>query len=314
MTPVVTVIVATYRAGDYLRQAVASALAQSFPDLELILTDDAADPSVRKLAQDFNDQRVRYRSNPMRLGPAGNHWAAFAESRGRYISILNHDDLWHPGFLASLVPPLDTDPDLTLSFCDHEVIDPDGRTLVKETDETSRRWGRSHLLPGRHQPFRELVVRQTVPLAMGSVFRRSVLDQSALIEVGPAYDLWLTYLLARTGGAAWYSPNRLSQWRIHPTQLTGRGDLNWAMGSLACWQAMADDPSFALYNRQVRQAVFRCAIGAARSAKRVGRLSDARRCAFLAVRNNPANWRSWAIAAWCMLPIDWIYKKSDSQP
>lgn len=302
MTPVVTAIIATYRAGEYLRQAVASALTQSLYDLEVIVSDDASDPIIRKLINEFKDPRVRYRSNPERLGPAGNHWAAFAESRGRYISILNHDDLWHPSFLESLVAPLDAYPDLTLAFCDHELIDSNGRLLSVETDVNSRRWGRSGLAPGRHQPFRELVVRQTVPMAMGTVFRRSALDHSGLIDVGPAYDLWLTYSLAREGGAAWYNSDRLSQWRVHPTQLSGRSDLNWATGSFACWQAMANDSGFVKYHSRIWRAVVQSSMAAARGSKRAGQHSQARRFALLALRKDPANWRAWAITAWSMLP------------
>jgi glycosyltransferase involved in cell wall biosynthesis len=302
MTPIISVVIATYRAGEYLRQAVASALGQSFTDLEVVVSDDAADPAVRELVEAFADPRVRYRSNPTRLGPAGNHWAAFAECHGRYIAILNHDDLWHPAFLATLVPPLEADSDVTVAFCDHEVIDPDGRTLTEASDDTSRKWGRTGLAPGRHQPFRDLVVSQTLPVAMGAVFRRSAVDPATLSEVGPAYDLWLAYLLARGGGAAWYTPNRVSRWRVHPAQLTGRADLSWAVGSLACWQAMADDTGFAPFRRQVSRSLARCAIGAARAAAGAGQPRQSRAFARLAVRTDPLHWRAWAVAAWSLLP------------
>ena len=74
--PTVTAIIATYRAGEYLRHAIGSALAQTRVDLEVLVSDDANDPEVSRLTGSFADSRVRYRWNPSRLGPAGNHWAA----------------------------------------------------------------------------------------------------------------------------------------------------------------------------------------------------------------------------------------------
>jgi glycosyltransferase involved in cell wall biosynthesis len=49
-TPTVTAVIAAYRAGEYLRQAIGSALAQTRVDLEILVSDDADDLEVRRLA------------------------------------------------------------------------------------------------------------------------------------------------------------------------------------------------------------------------------------------------------------------------
>src|SRR5271157_5233067 len=144
-TRTVTAVIATYRRGEYLRHAIASALAQTRVDLEVLVTDDDDDPGVRRLAESFDDSRIRYLSNPNRLGPAGNHWAAMLAARGRYVAILNHDDLWRPEYLATAVPVLDSIPDAVLVFCDHDVIDPSGRSLSAQADHTAQQWGRDKL-------------------------------------------------------------------------------------------------------------------------------------------------------------------------
>lgn len=300
--PAVTAVIATYRAGDYLREAIASALAQTLTDLEVLVSDDADDPEVRRLAESFGDPRVRYRSNPSRLGPARNHWAGFAAARGRYLAVLNHDDLWRPGFLEALTAALDRDREAVLAFCDHDVIDASGRVLVAETDRLTRIWGRDRLAPGRHRPFAHLVVTQAVPFAMGAVFRREAIDPAGLPDVGPAYDLWMAYELSRGGAGAWYLPDRLTAWRVHPTQLTGLGGLDWAAGSLECWRAMDRDPLFRSHRRSLREKMSLSASSAAKALLALGDRRAARPYTKLAIGHCPRNWRAWVRYGLTLLP------------
>jgi glycosyltransferase involved in cell wall biosynthesis len=300
--PKVTAVIAAYRAGEYLRHSIRSALAQTRPDLEVLVSDDADEPEVRHLAESFGDSRVRYRSNARRLGPAGNHWAALLAARGWYIAILNHDDLWRPDYLATVVPVLESTPDAVLVFCDHDVIDPAGRSLSAEADRTTEQWGRDKLTQGLYRPFSDLVARQSIPVATGCLFRRDAVEPNTLPEVGPAYDLWLAYALCRTGGGAYYIADRLTAWRVHPEQITATRDDAWARGSLACWQAMAQDPIFGPARRAVRRrlADAACALGVAQLA--TGNLSAASSAARLAIRSRPTNRRAWVIAGLSLLP------------
>ncbi|MBV8230598.1 MAG: glycosyltransferase [Planctomycetaceae bacterium] len=300
--PAVTSVIAAYRAGDFLRQAIASALAQTLTDLEVLVSDDADDPEVRRLTESFLDPRIRYRSNPTRLGPAGNHWAALLAARGRYVAILNHDDLWRPEYLASAVPVLDHTPDAVLVFCDHDVIDPSGRPLPAEADRTAKQWGRDRLTPGLYRPFPDLVARQAIPVAMGCLFRREGIDPTGLPDVGPAYDLWLAFALCRTGGGAYYLTDRLTAWRVHPGQLTATRNEGWTRGALACWQAMADDPAFRPVRRTVQGRLSQTASALGATQLAAGDHDAARSVARLALRSRPANWRAWAVLGLSLLP------------
>jgi len=300
--PTVTAVIATYRAGEYLRHAIGSALAQTRVDLEVLVSDDADDSEVRRLTESFDDSRVRYRSNPSRLGPAGNHWAAMLAARGRYLAILNHDDLWRPEYLATAVPVLDSTPDAVLVFCDHDVIDPAGRSLSAEADHTTEQWGRDKLIQGLYRPFPDLVARQSIPVAMGCLFRRDGIDLTALPEVGPAYDLWLAFALCRTGRGAYYMTERMTAWRIHPRQITATRDDAWRRGSLACWQAMAEDPMFWPVRRAVRRRLADAACGLGVAQLATGNHGAANSAALLAIRSRPTKWKAWAVLGLCLLP------------
>lgn len=254
--PTVSIIIAAFRDMPVLEEAIQSALAQTFTDFELLISDDSPEQAVRAMAERHaaRDSRVRYRHNETRLGPAGNHWAALREARGRYLCILNHDDRLLPRFLESLVAPLEQDASLVLAFCDHHLIDDQGRVLEARTEENTRRWGRADLARGRHQDVARLVVSQSLPVAMGAVLRKQCVPLGELpADAGPAYDLWLSYLVTRHGGDVWYEPERLSQWRVHAGSLTAAGGADWAWGSARCWAALSQEPLFRPFWAPARQ-------------------------------------------------------------
>lgn len=215
--PAVTVVLPAYRRPDYLKESLASALNQTFADFEIILSDDGGSTEIAQVASSFGDPRVRYRANSRNLGIAMNHYAAFQEARGRYLACLHDDDLWEPTFLAELVPPLEADASVTVAFCDHQIIDAEGRLLQERTEQNSQTYRRSTLAAGHHQPFLEMaVIHESLPMAMGAVFRKSILKNADYpSRIGGSYDHWLAYLTARNGQAAFYVPKRLSRYRIH---------------------------------------------------------------------------------------------------
>jgi glycosyltransferase involved in cell wall biosynthesis len=243
MIPLVSFIIAAYRSNEeYLTATIASALGQTSVPIEVIVTDDSASDVVRKVASSFCDARVKYFSNPTPQGPATNHSIGFRLATGKYLAILNHDDVVDKNFLTYLVPPLEQNPLAVLSFCDHHVIDANGRVLETETEANSRFWGRNRLVGGSYRPFDELLVNQSIPMAMGAVFRKAALSGDLPMEAGPAYDFWLTYLLCKTRGAAYYVPKRLSSWRAHSGSLTSQRGLEWILGSALCWVAVSHSP------------------------------------------------------------------------
>ncbi len=92
MLPRVSVIIPTYNRWPLIEEAVASVLAQSFNDFELIVIDDGStDGTVRQLAR--NDPRVRIYSQ-LRSGVSAARNLGVRAARGRYLAFLDSDDLW----------------------------------------------------------------------------------------------------------------------------------------------------------------------------------------------------------------------------
>ena len=242
-TPLVSVVIATYKRDEFLARALASCLGSDYSNLEIIVSDDAASESTQRLVRSFNDGRIRYRANQRTVGMAANHLLAFLEMRGQLFTVLNDDDEWTQGYPEPLVRVMIESPDIVLAFSDHFVIDVAGCVDLAATDANSKRWRRDILTPGRHQPFRNMaVVDCSVPIAQASIVRKDHIDWNDFpLSVGTHYDLWLAYLASRDGGAAYYLPERLTRYRVHPGSETAAFSVDKAMASVIVWPRLIND-------------------------------------------------------------------------
>lgn len=225
MEPRVTIILTVYKRTEYLRPALDGAFAQTYPNFEVVVADDSGEGIAREICEAYNDRGpLRYHANPKTLGIALSLRAAIGRAQGKYLAILNDDDVWEPQFLATLIPALEENPDRVLAFSDHWIINESGEIDRAETDANTVRYGRAALTEGNiPDPPALVLLENGVPLAMASVFRKDSLDVSLLTsDVAGAYDLWISSILASLRRPFYYSPQRLTQYRIHSRMETAR--------------------------------------------------------------------------------------------
>ena len=99
--PAVSIIIAALEAEATLGDALASALAQSFTDLEIVI---APDEPRNYAAFSALDPRIRILPGvPVPTGPGPARNRALAAARGEWIALLDADDRWSPDYLALLV-------------------------------------------------------------------------------------------------------------------------------------------------------------------------------------------------------------------
>ena len=111
--PIVTVVMAARDASSTVVDSIASVQRQTLAEWELLVVDDGSTDDTQRVVQDLGrqDPRIKLLSTP-RLGPSGARDAALARARGRYIAILDADDLAVPERLSKQVAVLDSDPSL----------------------------------------------------------------------------------------------------------------------------------------------------------------------------------------------------------
>jgi GT2 family glycosyltransferase len=98
----VSVTLVTYNSGRFIKKCLESVLAQKYPDLELIVIDNASTDGTIDILEQF-DGRCRIVYNDENIGFAAAQNQAIALSRGEWVLTLNPDVLLMPGFIQQLV-------------------------------------------------------------------------------------------------------------------------------------------------------------------------------------------------------------------
>jgi len=121
----VSVIVAAYNAEAFIAEALDSALAQDYRPLEVIVVDDGSADRTAEIAARYDVKLVR---QPNR-GPAAARNAALDLARGKYVAILDADDVWPEDRLSVCVKALRDSPDAGLVLGMTEVFVTPGEPL-----------------------------------------------------------------------------------------------------------------------------------------------------------------------------------------
>jgi glycosyltransferase involved in cell wall biosynthesis len=119
-----------YNGETYLRQAVASVLAQTYRNFQLLVFDDASSDASWSILNGFSDPRIRLVRNDRNLGPEGNWNAALAAGSGQYLKLFHQDDLLAPRCLAQQVAALEHCPGAVLAFSARTIIRPNGTRIL----------------------------------------------------------------------------------------------------------------------------------------------------------------------------------------
>lgn len=172
MNIIVSVIIPTHNRSKLLLRAVKSVLAQSYSSFEIIIVDDASDDDTAQVIQDnflpliksekiryFRNEKVKERSISRNLG--------MEKASGKYICLLDDDDIFLPNHLQILISYLDKHHDINCVFSNFLILFENGR---RSDGVNSRAWYRnfSHT---------ELCLLGILSATCSAVFRKDVLEK-----------------------------------------------------------------------------------------------------------------------------------------
>lgn len=128
MSKKVSVIIPVHGVEKYIAAALHSVLEQTYTNFEIIIVDNASPDRSIEICQQFADNRIRIIHQANR-GPSGSRNTGIRHATGDYIAFIDGDDIWLPEKLAKHVAYLDLHPQVGISFCYSEFIDPNSRHL-----------------------------------------------------------------------------------------------------------------------------------------------------------------------------------------
>lgn len=129
--PKVSVLMPCYNGARYIQQAIKSILDQDMTDWELIIVDDGSTDDSRAIIDSFRDDRIHCITNPTNLGVVASRNAATKKAKGKYLSIMDTDDVARPDKLSRQVDFLEKNQDFALVGSWARLIDDRGRDTGK---------------------------------------------------------------------------------------------------------------------------------------------------------------------------------------
>lgn len=209
IAPALSVVVPTYNAARYVREALASVLAQDFEDFELLVVDDGSSDGTAAVLQEIAaDPRVRLLRNERNTGLIATLHRAYGECRAPLIARMDSDDLCAPTRLRRQVEFLQAHPDVA-------IVGGAIRFFGNVAPNVFR-------FPLAHEDIRPAMLFYC-PLAHPALmFRRELFDQGLLryddaFRHAEDYHLWSRLLLkARAANL----PDVVLDYRLHPQQVS----------------------------------------------------------------------------------------------
>jgi glycosyltransferase involved in cell wall biosynthesis len=213
-TPTVTVsvIMPAYGVAEYIGAALDSVLNQTFTDYEIIVINDGAPDTVELevVLERYRDRIVYLKHENRGLSEARN--TAIRVARGRYLALLDPDDLWEPEYLAAQVRLLESDPTI-------DAVYPNA-LLFGDTVNAGKTY--MDICPSEGEVTFESLITERCQVAIFVTARKEAVIRAGmfdpLIRISGDFDLWLR--MAKQGARIAYTRHILARRRCRPNALS----------------------------------------------------------------------------------------------
>lgn len=180
--PLVSVGMTAFNQCRFLPEAIESILAQTYPNFELIISDNASEDDTREicLAYQGQDARINYTRNDYNRGSIYNGNKVRDLARGKYFMWASDHDLRHPDFIRRAVEIMEADPEIALTYARVQRIDVDGNVLALGPDTMDTR--------GLHPAVRYMII---VAQHCGGDLIYGLFNRETMLKVQPK-PVWVS--------------------------------------------------------------------------------------------------------------------------
>lgn len=209
-----SVVMPTYNDAAYLRQAMDSILSQTFSQFEFIIVNDGSTDNTEEIVRSCNDSRIRYFRNEVNKGNAYTRNVGMSKATGRYIAIMDSDDISLPDRVGLQIDYLEKHPEIDIlggavEFFDEKV------SYIKHFP-SSPEFTKAFL-------FFKNAMFQPAVMFRRDMWERYKLSYNPERENMEDYDLWFRAAMA---GAKLSSLNQIVlKYRVSETQLSHASNL-----------------------------------------------------------------------------------------
>ncbi|MCK5004741.1 MAG: glycosyltransferase [Candidatus Aminicenantes bacterium] len=207
----VSVIIPTYLRTISLSKAIESVLNQTFQEFEIIVVNDGSNETETiNILNKFRDARIKHFCNSRKKGANGARNTGILNAKGKYIAMLDDDDIFLPTKLEKQYNILENNTDIGVVITQADVINEEDKLVRTIDDEFSPEDIFYNLI------FNNSVVHCSVMFRKDIVVEAGYYDEN--LNQAQDYDLWCRFIRI----TKFFQINeKLVLWRDHPVSITG---------------------------------------------------------------------------------------------
>ncbi|MGB3266736.1 MAG: glycosyltransferase [Microcoleus sp.] len=268
--PLVSICIPTYNGEAFIEETIKSALAQTYTNIELIVSDDGSTDRTIAIAQSFQSQtsadfRIILHRN---YGLSQNWNFCISQAKGEYIKFLFQDDLLEPECIEKMVALAQQNPEIGMVFSPRgiTIAENESHPILRKASQSIKDLYKSwsnlkSIQPGKEllgdanclkNPINKIGEPSTVLIA-ARVFAEIGLFDSGLSQYVDL-DMWWRIMGSYHIG---FVDEKLSSLRIHPEQQTWK---NFAAGenhkdAVRFYKKLLNSPEYSFLNREIKQTI-----------------------------------------------------------
>lgn len=266
-SPLVSVCIPTYNGSEFLAEAITSILSQTYPHLEIIISDDQSQDQTLEIAQFFaNHSSLPFKIFSHEQYGLGNNCNFCAQhSQGNYLKFLFQDDILHPHCIEKMVNLAQQEPEIGLVFSPRNIMvpatfdqDPSLVAIYHSIAQVQQYWSNLQPIQPGHQLFLDPAIFHYPLNKIGEpsnvLLSRSIFEQvggfdpnlNQLIDL----DLWWRIMANSKIG---FINETLSYFRIHSQQQTYRNVKAGVAGDVNFYQKISRQSIYNFLPEKFRQ-------------------------------------------------------------
>ena len=204
--PLISVALASFNGGKYIKEQIESILNQDYPNLEVVVSDDGSNDETMEILSKYKD-KIKIVKNVHNHGLNGNFANAIQYCKGEYIALSDQDDVWEPNKITRLLEKID---EFDIVQAGVVVIDKDGNYhqsesmhLAYEADKTTK------------YRIQDNIIENTM-LGCTTLMRADFVRKYSKIPKEVVYhDIWFLYNAILNGRGIVYIDEQLVRYRQH---------------------------------------------------------------------------------------------------
>ena len=246
----VTIMIPTFNQAAFIREAIDSALAQTYPNLEVIVGDDASTDATPEIMTKINDPRLKYIRNTCNVGRVANYRnLLYNYATGDYVVNLDGDDYYtDPNFTSEAVSLIDDDREVVMVVAKAS-WKISNNEFISDIPDIKVALG---LLIVKNLPNKKYFIKH-----MATLYAREVAVKIGFYNSNANSSDWESLYRLSLRGKVKYLDRNVGVWRIHDRNESTTTSYKKLMENLEIWPSVYKDA--VNYGMNPIQAKFACA-------------------------------------------------------